>query len=212
MTPTKVLVAGEGGLVATNDTNLAAELRIGRNYGNPGDYDTQFAGLNARMSEFHAATALESLEMLDESLGRRREIAALYVSLLGEVPGLETQQVAVTDESTYKDFTLSVDPDEFGLTRSQLARALRAEGIETRKYFDPPLHRQTAYRHEDVPELSVTNLVSSRVLSLPIYPDLSDDTVSRVAEIVHHLHVRADEVEAYFANEQASGERVFELD
>jgi dTDP-4-amino-4,6-dideoxygalactose transaminase len=212
LTPTKVLVAGEGGLIATNDTNLAAELRIGRNYGNPGDYDTQFPGLNARMSEFHAATALESLEMLDETLGRRRELAALYVSMLDEVPGIETQQVAVTDASTYKDFTVVVDPEEFGLTRSQLARALRAEGIETRKYFDPPLHRQTAYRHEDPPELSVTNLVASRVLSLPIYPDLGDDAVSRIAEIVHDLHVRADEVEAYFANEQASGERVFELD
>ncbi len=212
LTPTKVLVAGEGGLVATNDTNLAAELRIGRNYGNPGDYDTQFAGLNARMSEFHAAMALESLEMLDETLGRRRELAALYLSILADVPGIETQQVAVNDESTYKDFTVVVDPEQYGLTRTQLARALRAEGIETRKYFDPPLHRQTAYRHEDAPDLPVTNLVSSRVLSLPIYPDLGDDAVSRIAEIVHDLHVRADEVEAYFANEQASGERVFELD
>jgi dTDP-4-amino-4,6-dideoxygalactose transaminase len=212
MTPTKVLVAGEGGLVATNDTNLAAQLRIGRNYGNPGDYDTQFAGLNARMSEFHAASALESLEMLDETLGRRREVAALYLSLLREIPGIETQQVAITDESTYKDFTISVDPEEFGLTRSQLARALRVEGVETRKYFDPPLHRQTAYRNEDIPDLPVTNLVASRVLSLPIYPDLNDDTVTRVAEIVYDVHARADEIEAYFANEQASGERVFELD
>ena len=64
LTPTKPLVAGEGGLVATNDAQLAETLRIGRDYGNPGDYDTRFAGLNARMSEFHAAMALESLDRL----------------------------------------------------------------------------------------------------------------------------------------------------
>ena len=76
LTPTKVLVAGEGGLVATRDAALADRLRIGRDYGNPGDYDTLFPGLNARMSEFHAAMALESLELLPESLRRRRQLAA----------------------------------------------------------------------------------------------------------------------------------------
>ena len=78
LTPTKPLVAGEGGLVATDDAALAERLRIGRDYGNPGDYDTRFAGLNARMSEFHAAMALESLPLLDESLERRRCLAGLY--------------------------------------------------------------------------------------------------------------------------------------
>ncbi|HEY1737333.1 MAG TPA: aminotransferase class I/II-fold pyridoxal phosphate-dependent enzyme, partial [Acidimicrobiia bacterium] len=58
MTPTKPVVAGEGGLVATNDGALAASLRMGRDYGNPGNYDTQFVGLNGRMSELHAAVAL----------------------------------------------------------------------------------------------------------------------------------------------------------
>ena len=56
--PTKVVVAAEGGLIATNDDLLAERCRIGRNYGNPGDYDCRFVGLNARMSELHAATAL----------------------------------------------------------------------------------------------------------------------------------------------------------
>src|SRR4029077_9078911 len=72
LTPPKPLVAGEGGLVATNDAALADRLRIGRDYGNPGDYDTRFAGMNARMSEFHAAMALESLKNFDQSLDRRR--------------------------------------------------------------------------------------------------------------------------------------------
>jgi hypothetical protein len=62
LSPIKVLVAGEGGIIATNDDVLAERCRIGRDYGNPDDYDTRFVGLNARMSELHAATALASFE------------------------------------------------------------------------------------------------------------------------------------------------------
>ena len=68
LSPTKVVVAAEGGIIATNDDLLAERCRIGRDYGNPGDYDCRFVGLNARMSELHAATALASLEDLDERL------------------------------------------------------------------------------------------------------------------------------------------------
>ena len=88
LSPTKVVVAGEGGLIATADADLAHQLRLGRDYGNPGDYDCQFAGLNARMSELHAATALHSLSLLDDALVRRHEPGErLFWSELGEVRG-----------------------------------------------------------------------------------------------------------------------------
>jgi FlaA1/EpsC-like NDP-sugar epimerase/dTDP-4-amino-4,6-dideoxygalactose transaminase len=202
LTPTKVLVAGEGGLVATNDSGLADRLRIARDYANPGDYDSRFAGLNARMSEFHAATALSSLEILDRTLGRRRDIAMRYSKLLADIPGVRLQSVRSSDESTYKDFTIAIDPDDFGLTRAQLAYALRTEGVDTRTYFSPPLHLQHAFRDLDSPELPVTERVSSRVLSLPIYPDLDDITVERIAEIVHTAHLHALELDAHLASER----------
>ena len=174
LTPTKVLVAGEGGLVATRDAGLAKTLRIGRDYGNPGDYNTQFVGLNARMSEFHAAMALESLEMFDETLERRRRLAALYTELLSGIPGIRVQAVSELDTSTYKDFTIAVEPD-FGLSRNDLVTALAAEGVETRNYFDPPVHRQQAYTEMDPQDLPVTDAVSASVMSLPIYHDLDEE-------------------------------------
>ena len=160
LTPTKPLVAGEGGLVATNDAALAETLRIGRDYGNPGDYDTRFAGLNARMSEFHAAMALESLARFDESLERRRYLAGLYRDYLDDVPGIEFQAVSPRDTSTFKDLTIRVDADAFGLSRDGLALALLAEGVDTRKYFDPPVHRQRAYEHLEYRRLPVTDAVA----------------------------------------------------
>lgn len=196
LTPTKVMVAGEGGLVATDDAALAARLKIARDYGNPGNYDTQFIGLNARMSEFHAAMALESLELLDHSLGIRRRHAARYTDALGAVPGIRCQRVSADDVSTYKDFTIAVDPATFGIDRDQLVAALRHEGIDTRNYFTPPVHRQTAYATHGPVALPVTDATSNSVVSLPIYPDLSDADIDDVVGAISALHDRAEEVAA----------------
>jgi FlaA1/EpsC-like NDP-sugar epimerase/dTDP-4-amino-4,6-dideoxygalactose transaminase len=195
LTPTKVLVAGEGGLVATNDAGLAKTLRVGRDYGNPGDYNTRFAGLNARMSEFHAAMALESLELLDETLARRRNLADLYVDLLDDIPGVRCQEVRDGDVSTFKDFTIVVEP-EFGISRDDLVVALLAEGIETRNYFDPPLHRQQTYAELEPIDLSATDTVAASVTSLPIYPDLREDDVVRVVDAIAAAHNEAAAIDA----------------
>jgi FlaA1/EpsC-like NDP-sugar epimerase/dTDP-4-amino-4,6-dideoxygalactose transaminase len=195
LTPTKVLVAGEGGLVATYDTALAETLRIGRDYGNPGDYDTRFAGLNARMSEFHAAMALESLELLDELLERRRALAEAYRKLLADVPGVTLQQIPHADASTFKDLTIAIEPPLFGLARDDLVHVLAAEGVDTRTYFDPPVHRQQAYGSVSRFDLPVTDRVAASVVSLPIYPDLSLSQVERVVEVIVSAHVHADELQ-----------------
>jgi dTDP-4-amino-4,6-dideoxygalactose transaminase len=212
LTPTKPLVAGEGGLVATNDPALAETLRMGRDYGNPGDYDTRFAGLNARMSEFHAAMALESLPLLDASLERRRCLASLYRTLLADVPGIAFQTISPHDTSTFKDLTIRVDAERFGLSRDGLALMLLAEGVDTRKYFDPPVHRQRAYRHLEYRPLPVTDAVAAGVLSLPVYPDLTDEQVERVAELVRTAHERAVELDAYVSTLAEVDARMFELD
>jgi FlaA1/EpsC-like NDP-sugar epimerase/dTDP-4-amino-4,6-dideoxygalactose transaminase len=196
LTPTKPMVAGEGGLIATHDADLAARLRLGRDYGNPGNYDTRFVGLNARMSEFHAAMALESLGLLDRTLARRRELAMRYVAGLADVPGIRTQVVPLADVSTYKDFTIAVDADQFGIDRNQLVAVLAAEGIDTRNYFDPPVHRQHAYRSEPALCLPTTEAVSRSVVSLPIYPDLSIDDVNVVIKSIWLAHEHADAVAA----------------
>ena len=212
LTPTKPLVAGEGGLVATNDAALAERLRIGRDYGNPGDYDTRFAGLNARMSEFHAAMALESLVNLDESLERRRFLAGLYRRHLEDVPGIGFQALSARDTSTFKDLTIKVDAEAFGLSRDGLALALLAEGVDTRKYFDPPVHRQRAYGHLEYRRLPVTDAVSGSVLSLPVYPDLSDQHVERVSDLIRSIHEHAVELDAYVSTIAEVDSRMFELD
>ncbi len=194
LTPTKVLVAGEGGLVATRDGALADRLRVARNYGNEGNYNTAFPGLNARLSEFHAAMALESLDRLDATLRRRRQLAALYRRCFDGVPGLTCQSMPLDDESTFKDFTVRIDADEFGIDRDALAAVLAAEGVETRNYFDPPLHAQTAFSHAEWVDLSTTEQTAQSVISLPIYPDLAVSTVDQIVDVVRAAHDHADQI------------------
>jgi dTDP-4-amino-4,6-dideoxygalactose transaminase len=195
LSPTKVVVAGEGGLVSTRSDDVARHVRLGRDYGNPGNYDTQFAGLNARMSELHAAVALESLDGLDEHLDRREAIADRYGAGLAAVPGIEPQAVPATDRSTWKDFTVIVDPDVAGLSRDVVVSALRAEGVDTRCYFSPPVHQHRAYAAHRT-ALPITDWTAARVVSLPIWRELPDGTVDAIVEILAALTARGDEVAA----------------
>jgi dTDP-4-amino-4,6-dideoxygalactose transaminase len=183
MSPTKVLVAGEGGLISTDDDLLAERLRIARDYGNPGDYDCLFVGLNARLSELHAAVALASFEDLEERLVERAEIARWYRDALTATPGIGFPLVTEGDRSTYKDLTILVDEDGFGVDADALAGSLAAAGIETRRYYSPPVHRMRAYGHLNghVGPLPETERASRRVLSLPLWRGMAPGDVARVA-------------------------------
>lgn len=194
LSPTKLVISGEGGLVATNDDSLADQVAIGRDYGNPGNYDTQFPGLNARMSELHAAMALASFDLLDEVLAARRHLAARYRTALAAIAGVEGQRIGDGDLSTFKDLSVTVDAARFGIDRDRLAVVLKADGIDTRPYFYPAVHQQTAYRRADRPSLPATDLAASRALSLPIYPALTEEIVDRVIEVVAAAHRSAEEL------------------
>ncbi len=190
LSPTKLLIAGEGGLVTTNDDALAKAVRGMRNYGDTGAYDPQWLGMNARMSEFNAALGLAGLSDVDERVSRRNHIAQMYTDMLASLPGLRFQTVHPQDVNTYKDYSIHVTPEKFGLNRDELAEGLLAENIETKKYFYPPMHMQTLYRsfHNSAKkDLRQTEEVTGGILSLPIYESLPDSTIETVAQAIHRL-------------------------
>ncbi len=194
LSPTKVVVAGEGGLVATRDEELAHTLRLGRDYGNPGDYDCRFVGLNARMSELHAATALHSLSLLDDALVRRHALVRLFWAELGEVPGVRGPRLDDGDVSTYKDLTVVLDEDVTGISARTLGRALAAEGVDSRHYYDPPIHRQQAYAHLAHRPLGRTERLARSVISPALWSHMSDDQVRRIAHAVRRILDHASDV------------------
>jgi len=190
LSPTKLLVAGEGGLVTTNDATLAKAIRGMRNYGDTGSYDPEWLGMNARMSEFNAALGLAGLPDVDERVRRRNQIAKMYTDLLSSLPGLRFQSVHPTDVNTYKDYSIHVTPSQFGMDRDELAEGLLAENIETKKYFYPPMHMQKLYKSfldAGPNSLKITEEVTGGILSLPIYESLPDSTIETVARAIHRL-------------------------
>jgi dTDP-4-amino-4,6-dideoxygalactose transaminase len=187
--PTKLLVAGEGGMIATRDTDLARTLRVARNYGDSGNYDPELAGLNARMSEFHAALALHGLNGLDARIDRRNQIRLHYERRLRPISGLSFQRIPLGNRSSCKDFAVLVDEAAFGKSRDWLCEALEKENIQVRRYFYPPVHRQKLYRDIwDKRPLPVTESISESILNLPIYSTLSDENVEKICDAILRCH------------------------
>jgi dTDP-4-amino-4,6-dideoxygalactose transaminase len=200
LSPTKLLIAGEGGIVATNDDAIANHVRKGREYGNNGRYDSAFAGLNGRLAEFNAILGLRSLRMLETAARRRNEIAAIFRERLLHVPGIRFQEVRPGCRSSYKDLSIVVDPTQLGLTRDELAAALQSENIDTRKYYDPAVHQQAAYRKFHFGQvLPATDELSANSLSLPIWSTMEGGIAERICDAVSRIHEHAEAIHSGLA-------------
>ncbi|GAA2991662.1 DegT/DnrJ/EryC1/StrS family aminotransferase [Actinokineospora diospyrosa] len=187
LSPTKTLTTGEGGLITTADDDLARQLRVAREYGNPGNYDSVLLGLNGRMTEIAALLGNSALPRFPGWLEQRHSLVERYVKSLADVPGLSFQEIPAGAVSSYKDFTVRVGSD-FGLTRDELAACLRAERISTRPYFDPPLHRQSVYADVPTGPLPGTEELSRTMITLPLSTHLAAAAVDRVCDTIARVH------------------------
>jgi dTDP-4-amino-4,6-dideoxygalactose transaminase len=172
---TKTLSAVEGGAIATNDRRLADHLRLLTNFGMNADGAVHGRGLNAKMSEFHAAIACRVLERYDEILEDRRATAAAYRARL-EPQGFRFQP---NGELSPYQFVPCTVPDR--IARDDLIAAAAAAGIECRKYFSMPLHREARYAQcERTGGLGATQRLADRILSLPMSDDMAERDIDRI--------------------------------
>ncbi|MBN2421610.1 DegT/DnrJ/EryC1/StrS family aminotransferase [Candidatus Woesearchaeota archaeon] len=193
--PTKLLTTIEGGIVATNNTELAEMLKIDRNYGNYPDYSCKRPGLNARMSEINAVTGLHQLKDLDKYVENRNSYVDKFKKELKNIQGINFQIIKEGNVSTHKDFGFTVNENEFGLNRYELARALNAENIMTKFYFYPPMHKLDAYKEKaEYNDLKNTELVSNNVICLPIYNFMDEETINKICKAIIRIHKFKTEV------------------
>ncbi len=194
LSPTKLITTGEGGFIATNDTGLAETLRVLRNYGNLPDYTMDVPGLNARLSEINAVLGLEMLSQLDRYVESRNRYVERYKKRLSTILGISFQEMRKRSRSSHKDFSVVVDPAQFGMNRDELARSLEAENISTKKYFYPPLHRLAAFHSNEKGRLPVTEQVSNNILSLPIHNAMRLQDIDAITERIAMIQARASEI------------------
>jgi dTDP-4-amino-4,6-dideoxygalactose transaminase len=136
--------------------------------------------------------------MLEKAVTGRNSSVDIYHEQLGQIPGVAFQEVRPGNRNSYKDFSITIDPEKFGLNRDEVAQALAAENIDTRNYYEPPVHRQTAYAHFAQPSNGLYNsaLLSERSLSLPVWSNMDEETVFRICRAVRQVYESAEQVRA----------------
>jgi len=178
--PTKTLGAyGDAGMVVTNDGEIAGRLRMLRNYGEEAKDRNRMPGVNSRLDELQAALLSAKLPQLPERITTRRRLARLYDDLLAEVP-LRLPPDNPPDRHSYHLYVVR------SLRRDALRAHLEMHGIGTAIHYPIPVHLQEAYRwlgyrQGDFPG---AERACREVLSLPLYPELTDDEVAYVASAI----------------------------
>jgi len=189
--PTKNLgCLGDGGAITTRDRSLYEKLRALRQYGWDQNRISQAAGWNSRLDELQAAVLRVKLAHLEESNQRRIQIARSYHELLGRIPELILPSPTAGTIHVYHQYVVRC-PDNS--TREHLMHFLLEQGIQTAVHYPFPVHVQPAYAHR-LPgwhSLPVTEEVCPRILSLPLYPELTDEEVGQVAEAIASFFSRS---------------------
>lgn len=191
--PAKTLPVGEGGLIATNDDELARQVRVVSNHGQPpNSLDCVVKSLNGRLEEINAAIGIRVMDDVDDCIARRQKLAAMYFEQLADMAGLSFPVVPEHAGTSFKDFCVFVDPEQFGMDREQLLVQLEKDEIQAKRYFYPPIHELTVARglFEGV-SLPNAELKSSRVLALPMYSHMPFEEVSYVCQAVSKAYQRA---------------------
>lgn len=195
---TKVLHAFEGGVIATDDDDLAADLRLRRNFGFSGVDQVKLAGVNAKMSEAHAAMGLANLDVLDATIAANRRCHDAYATGLAGVAGLHLHRPEQGQVSNYHYVVAEIDAAQFGLSRDALVDLLFAENIWARRYFTPGGHRSPPHMPPDGPPVSlpVTEAICERVLVLPAGAAIALEDVEVICTVIHKIAENAPAIAA----------------
>lgn len=179
--PSKNLGAfGDGGIVVTDNEELANKIAVLRNYGQKFKYYYDFIGYNSRLDELQAAVLRVKLKHLDRWNMLRQKHATLYNKVLSECKG-----VALPEEKSYAEHVYHLYVIRCS-NRHGLQKALENAGISTGIHYPIPVHLQVAYSHlgNKKGDFPVAEKYASEILSLPMFPELSDEEIGEVCERV----------------------------
>jgi len=171
---------GEGGAVVTNDEAIANKMKMIRDHGQAQKYFHDMEGYNGRLDAIQAGVLRIKLQNLAQWNALRRKNAAYYDELLADVAEVEAVKQAQGVESVYHLYVILVD------RRDELQQFLGEKGIATGLHYPLPLHLQKAYAHLGYKrgDFPVTERIADRLLSLPMYPELSNEQIEYVVDSI----------------------------
>ncbi|MGB5278885.1 MAG: DegT/DnrJ/EryC1/StrS family aminotransferase [Gammaproteobacteria bacterium] len=169
---------GDGGLITTNNAQGAHELRVLRNHGSRERYHHNVIGYNSRLDELQAIILRIKLKHIDDYNHNRRRVAHRYSNALADT-SIQTTYEDGIGLHIYHQYTLLHED------RDRIMQALQEQGIACAVYYPIPLHKQEVYMeaYRDV-HLPVTEAVAEKCFSLPVYPELEDEKIDMIADVI----------------------------
>lgn len=193
---TKIFNSFEGGAVTTDDDELAAAMRLMRNFGFSGYDNVIYPGTNGKLTEICAAMGLTNLDAVDDIIAANRSNYEEYRAAIDSIPGLSLVRFDPDEQNNYQYVVIEVSR-KIGLSRDFIVNALHRENILVRRYFWPGCHRMKPYRdlfpHAGL-VLPNTKEVAEKVIVLPTGPSLPEGAATAISNI---LRVLLSEKDAY---------------
>ncbi len=188
--PTKNMTTGEGGILTTNDEELAERAKVFRNQGQSKIYLHDSLGYNYRMTNVAAAIGLPQLERLNEENKIRKENAGFLTKELMKINGIIPPYVAPGLTHIFHQYTIRLEK-EFPLTRGQFIEYLKEKGICVGVYYPRPIHRQPLFVNLGYTDESVCCPISlemsGKVLSLPVHPRVTNSDLEYIVDTIQSL-------------------------
>jgi dTDP-4-amino-4,6-dideoxygalactose transaminase len=205
---TKFLNAFEGGAIVTNNDELAAKIRLMKNFGFAGYDNVIYIGTNGKMHEASAAMGLTSLESLPEFIDVNYQNYKQYQKELENIEGLKITVYNEAEKCNYQYVVLEVNERDFGVTRDKLVEILSAENIMARRYFYPGCHQMEPYRSyfpHNKNLLPETDRLSLKIISLPTGTAVNLSDISKICQVIKLVTKNKH----YFQGSQKSPENSF---
>ena len=184
---TKFFNTFEGGAIATNDDDLAAKIRLMKNFGFHGYDNVEYIGTNGKMSEVCAAMGLTGLESLDEFVEHNCRNYRQYRRELAGLPGIRMLAWNESERCNYQYVVAEIEEELTEISGDELVRTLHAENILARRYFYPGCHRMEPYRsffpHAGL-MLPATERVAQRLLVLPTGTMIGESEISGICAVI----------------------------
>jgi perosamine synthetase len=190
--PNKQMTTAEGGMIVTNDAQIAKLCRSLRNQGRD-EQSTWLRhialGYNYRLSDLQCALGLAQLKRIDELLASRARVAAQYSRALAQSPGITLPGESAEANRSWFVYVIQLQGPSPARRRDSLIAGLRARGIACQAYF-PPVHRQPYFKEialSRTPSLRQTDMAAERCLALPFFPAMTSEQIAQVCSAVQEL-------------------------
>jgi dTDP-4-amino-4,6-dideoxygalactose transaminase len=184
---TKVFHTFEGGALTFSDISIKERLELSKNFGFKNEETIVMPGINGKMNEFQAAIGILMLEIIGDEIRKRKELTKIYRERLKNIAGINYRGDVPGVKHNYYNFAITVDPNEFGLSRENLYKTLKKYNIFTRRYFYPLCSRFQCYSNypSSAPEnLPIAEKVSKSILTLPLYGTLREEDIHKICDII----------------------------